>query len=153
MKKRNSAFTLIELLVVVLIIGILAAVAVPQYQKAVLKSRFSTLMPLAKNLWEGNEVFYLNNGEYADTTDELDVSAPADPNAQVTLGNEETHQYVQATNPNISNRLTMYQKHSPNFAGEVHCEALLNDDRANWLCQDSLQGTFVGNKFGYAVTR
>ena len=147
----RRGFTLIELLVVVLIVGILTAVAVPQYRKAVLKSRFSTLMPLAKNLWEGNEIYYLNNGMYADSTDELDVSAPADSHVQATVGDEEQHQYVRVSNPDLPNRITIYQKHSPNFPEETHCEALLDDDLANWLCKDSLQGTFVGNKYGYAV--
>ena len=50
MKRNKQAFTLIEILVVVLIIGILAAVALPQYQIAVAKSRYSTVKNLTKSI-------------------------------------------------------------------------------------------------------
>ncbi|WP_428074582.1 type IV pilin protein [Candidatus Avelusimicrobium luingense] len=75
--KNNQAFTLIELLVVVLIIGILAAVALPQYNKAVEKSRFMTLLPVAKSLADAEEAYYLTNGSYTTDVEELDVDFPA----------------------------------------------------------------------------
>ena len=72
----RKGFTLIELLVVVLIIGILAAVAVPQYQLAAEKSRASQGIVLAKSLAEAQKVFFMANGYYTSNLDDLDISVP-----------------------------------------------------------------------------
>ncbi len=73
----NKAFTLIELLVVVLIIGILSAVALPQYQKAVTRSRYGSLKILTRAIADAEERYYLANNEYTNNFDELDIDTPA----------------------------------------------------------------------------
>lgn len=71
---QNSGFTLIELLVVVLIIGILSSVALPQYTKAVEKSRIAEAKTVLKTLLNAEIIYGLANGASTDSLSELDIS-------------------------------------------------------------------------------
>ena len=113
---------------------------------------------MARSLAQAQESFYLSAGDYAENLSELDVSVPGNPTGktttlsdgtQIKLGVEDNHIYVRSEKGD--NALMIYQNHSPNFAGETHCEAKQDDTLANWLCEKGLQGTLVGNKYGYTV--
>ncbi len=75
---NNGAFTLIELLVVVLIIGILAAVAVPQYKLAVTKARVQSMIPIINSIAKAGNIYYLANGNYTSNVNLLDISMPGE---------------------------------------------------------------------------
>ena len=73
---NTKGFTLIELLVVVLIIGVLSAVALPQYTKSVEKSRAIQAITLVKSVKDAAEVYWLANGSYPANLTDLDVEVP-----------------------------------------------------------------------------
>ncbi len=79
MQNKKRGFTLIELLVVVLIVGILAAVAVPQYQKAVAKARITEIQTFLDSAEKARSVAMLQGKTWGSNIplNELDIDTKA----------------------------------------------------------------------------
>ncbi len=125
-------FTLIELLVVVLIIGILAAVALPQYEKAVMRARLVQYITRVQAISKANQLYYFANGVWADDVRDLDIDVTAGAvsfkKANWTQGDENVSAYYEdGTNcgPNTQggagcagNNFFIYSLENPS---EIYC--------------------------------
>ncbi len=81
----SKRFTLIELLVVVLIIGILAAVALPQYTKSVDKTRMTETLAITTAIFNAAERYKLANESWPTSLDDLDITIPQESKLVCTL--------------------------------------------------------------------
>jgi len=123
--KHNQAFTLIELLVVVLIIGILAAIALPQYQKAVEKSKAAQALAVLNTYYQAYQAYYMAEGVPPTRLDVLPVDIPW-------TGTESW--FESAASQVVSN-------------GQWAVELYRNTDGLTGLCVGRLQGEYKGAGF------
>ena len=107
---KNRAFTLVELLVVVLIIGILAAIAVPYYQESVERSIMQEAITNLRTIARANDIFLMANGRKATDKEmaKLDITIPGEINIP---------EYTQAYGPNRV--ATKYFLYSPGGSGDT----------------------------------
>ena len=81
MNSRRRGFTLIELLIVVLVMGLLAAIAIPKFGSVKSKANYATMKTALKNLGQAEESYFADHGRYTADLDSLNFV----PSPEMTL--------------------------------------------------------------------
>jgi len=160
--KNTKAFTLIELLVVVLIIGILAAVALPQYKMAVAKARYSTMMDLTKSIADSQERYFMVYGAHTNNFNNLDIDMPQNYTSKTInqycydwggcslLSVDSVYCLVSKTHTGLIFYLRNNDQYTEAKKGRAFCVAQGNNDFSNNICKQITNSDKDGHE-GFTV--
>ena len=165
-----SGFTLIELLIVVLIIGILSAVALPQYQVVVAKTKIARNIPKLRALKDAQELYFMANGRYTDDWSLLDIDGIEGCRVEQDDGNGRWYLCEEARYRTYMNTYVEMQELNPprkwiymyfldhggsGFRytdGQGSCLGLLTDKTYSKACESLSDGT-CRNAYGWHACR
>ena len=135
MKRLNSGFTLIELMIVVAIIGILAAVAIPQYQDYVARAQVSEALVLASGAKTAVAEYLSSTGNFPPDNETAGLADPYDINGKYVEG--------VVVSPNPDDRLLGViivvfrdSAHTKIAGGTMGLEAIDEGGSISWVCHD-----------------
>lgn len=160
---HTKGFTLIELLVIILIIGVLAAIALPQYQAAVSHSRFSQLQITASSLRSAAQRYRLATSKWPSDFSTLDVGFAGEitDNGTVITLKDCRCEYYEDTD-DINPLLACYTLKGPTVGylisyanDEKYCMASSAEDKARAFCEtlggESMSSSYLDGMDQYTV--
>lgn len=142
--RRNRAFTLVEILIVVVILGILAAIVVPQFTNAANDARGGNLVTQMQTLQNQIELYAArNNGAYPDLSANWDDLTTGNP--PYIKSDPANPAWNEADNNNIANT-TVEENANAGVTGSATAAWVFNTD------DDTLYASYFDEATGSATT-